>query len=83
MKEHYFIVKWSKAEGWEIDPATEEVRFPDGTVWNGKEGVGEWELPYLGEGRFNDNNDLVVEALANLLDTANTKEREGDNEGKK
>ena len=77
MKEHYFIVKWSKAEGWEIDPATEEVRFPDGTVWNGKEGVGEWELPYLGEGRFNDNNDLVVEALANLLDTANTKEREG------
>jgi hypothetical protein len=77
MKEHYFIVKWSKAEGWEIDPATEEVRFPDGTVWNGKEGVGEWELPYLGEGRFNDNNDLVVEALANLLDTANTNEREG------
>jgi len=73
MKEHYFIVKWSKAEGWEIDPATEEVRFPDGTVWSGQE----WELPYLGEGRFNDNNDLVVEALANLLDTANTKEREG------
>ena len=73
MKEHYFIVKWSKAEGWEIDPATEEVRFPDGTVWSGQE----WELPYLGEGRFNDNNDLVVEALANLLDTANTNEREG------
>ena len=74
MKEHYFIVKWSKAEGWEIDPATEEVRFPDGTVWNGKEGVGEWELPYLGEGRFNDNNDLVAEDLQVILDYANERE---------
>ena len=70
MKEHYYIVKWSKAEGWVIDFPTEEARFPDGTVWNGKE----WEYPYEGEGVFNDNNDLVTMDLEALLSRANEKE---------
>ena len=71
MKEHYFIVKWSKATGWEIDPDTEEARFPDGTVWDGKE----WQYPYEGEGIYNDNNDLIAQDLEVLLSQAN--EREG------
>ena len=70
MKEHYYIVKWSKAEGWEIDTDTEEARFPDGTVWNGQE----WEFAYEGEGVFNDNNDLVTEDLQAILSQANEKE---------
>ena len=70
MKEHYYIVKWSKAGGWEIDTESEEARFPDGTVWNGKE----WELPYEGEGVFNDNNDLVTQDLEVILSQANERE---------
>ena len=70
MKEHYYVIKWSKAEGWEIDPDTEEARFPDGTVWNGKE----WELPYLGEGIYNEGNDLITERLGLILSQANEKE---------
>lgn len=70
MKEHYFVVKWSRATGWEIDPDTEEARFPEGTVWNGQE----WEYPYEGEGVFNDNNDLVTMDLEALLSRANEKE---------
>lgn len=76
MKEHYFIVKWSREQGWELDPESEEARFPDGTVWNGKE----WELPYSygydGEGLFNDGNDLIAQDLEVILSQAN--EREGD-----
>lgn len=70
MREHYYVIKWSKAEGWEIDPETEEARFPDGTVWNGKE----WELPYLGEGIYNEGNDLITERLGLILSQANEKE---------
>ena len=71
-KEHYFIVKWSRETGWELDPESEEARFPDGTVWNGKE----WELPYLGEGLYNEGNDLITQDLEVILSQAN--EREGD-----
>ena len=72
MKEHYFIVKWSRDNGWEIDTDTEEARFPDGTVWNGKE----WELPYLGEGIYNEGNDLVTQDLEVILSQANEREVE-------
>jgi len=72
MKEHYFIVKWSRQNGWELDPTIEEARFRDGTVWNGQE----WEYPYLGEGNYNDNNDLVGQDLEVILTQAN--EREGE-----
>ena len=72
MKEHYFIVKWSRDNGWEIDTDTEEARFPDGTVWNGKE----WELPCLGEGIYNEGNDLVTQDLEVILSQANEREVE-------
>jgi hypothetical protein len=72
-KEHYYIIKWSKSEGWEFDPDTEEARFPNGTVWNGSE----WEYPYEGDGVFNDNNDLVSQDLMVILSQAN--ERQGAN----
>ena len=70
MKEHYYVIKWSREAGWEIDTDTEEARFPDGTVWNGKE----WELPYLGEGLYNEGNDLITERLGLILSQANEKE---------
>lgn len=67
IKEHYFIVKWSKQNGWSIDTDTEEARFPDGTVWNGTE----WEYPYLGNGIYNDDNDLIATDLEEVLSETN------------
>jgi hypothetical protein len=33
--EHHFIVKYVSGMGWLWDIASEEARFPDGTVWTG------------------------------------------------
>ena len=70
MKEHYYVIKWSKENGWEIDPETEEARFPNGTVWNGQE----WEYGYLGDETYNDNNDLITQDLDVILSEANKRE---------
>lgn len=37
--EHHFVVKYVSGMGWMWDIATEEVRFPEGTVWNGWEWI--------------------------------------------
>lgn len=74
MKEHYFIVKYSKDKGWEFDPEVEDDKFQAGTIWNCN--TKEWETPYEGDGNFNDNNDLVTEKLQEIIQQAN--EREGE-----
>jgi hypothetical protein len=33
--EHHFIVKYISGMGWVWDIASEEARFPEGTVWTG------------------------------------------------
>jgi len=34
--EHHFIVKYVSGMGWMWDIASEEARFPEGTVWTGE-----------------------------------------------
>ena len=34
--EHHFIVKYISGMGWVWDIASEEARFPEGTVWTGE-----------------------------------------------
>jgi hypothetical protein len=77
MKHYHYIVKWSEGEGWQIDPDTESANFPNGTIYDEQEG---WQFGYLGEGKFNGKEEELSQALTNLLDTANSNEREGDNE---
>ena len=57
MKEHHFIVKWSKRDGWQIDPDTESANFPNGTVWN--EATSEWD--------FDDYDNGLIDQLRNIL----------------
>jgi hypothetical protein len=75
MKHYHYIVKWSEGEGWRIDPETESANFPNGTIYDEQEG---WQFGYLGEGEFNGKEEELSQALTNLLDTANTKERKGE-----
>lgn len=63
--EHHFIVKYSTENGWEFDTDSEEVRFPDGTVWNSE--TDEWSSGYAGEGEFVDNDDTIGDQLAKSL----------------
>ena len=65
MKEHYFVVKYSTANGWEIDPEVEGDVFPDGTVWNCE--TKEWETAYEGDGVYNDEDPEIVESLMKML----------------
>ena len=51
MAEHHFIVKYDdETKTWSHDVDSEEVRFPDGTIWN--ESLGTWDYSYQGEGKF-------------------------------
>ena len=75
-KEYYYVVKWSQSDGWEIDPETESAHFPEGTVYDTQ--AGEWQLPYLGDGVFNGQEQGLTEALMDILNTYNNKEGESN-----
>jgi hypothetical protein len=41
MKQHYFVVRWDKENGWQLDNAVADAVL-DGTIWdNDKE---EWQI---------------------------------------
>ena len=75
MIEHHFIIKYSKAEGWEWDTDTEEDLYPYGTVFN--EENKQWQSGYAGwneakgEAEYVDDDDLIGEQLGAILKIAN------------
>ena len=75
MIEHHFIIKYSKAEGWEWDTDIEEEHYPNGTVFNNE--TEEWQSGYVGwnkekdEGEYLDDDDLIGEQLGAILKIAN------------
>jgi hypothetical protein len=68
-KHHHFIVSYNKNSGWTIDIDSEEVRFPDGTVFNYD--TTQWENSYIGDGEYNDNNDEITGTLGQMLEQLN------------
>ena len=70
MKEHHFIVKYSKENGWSWDTDTEQNVFEDGMCVFNLETI-EWETGYLGDGKFNDNDDEIGGRLNQILKEAN------------
>lgn len=69
MKEHHFIVSYSKQNGWIIDLSSEQVKYPDGTIFNYD--TSEWELSYIGDGEYNDNDDEITGTLGKALKQLN------------
>jgi hypothetical protein len=69
MKEHHFIVSYSKENGWIIDLNIEQVKYPDGTIFNYE--TSEWELSYIGDGEYNDNDDEITGTLGKALKQLN------------
>lgn len=69
-KTHYYVVAATIDDDglteWDLDPYTEDDRFPDGTVWD--DGAGEWQHH---DSETNNTTSekltrLLVEALTNL-----------------
>ena len=75
MIEHHYIIKYSKAEGWEWDTDTEEALYPDGTVLDTERA--EWQSGYVGwnkekgEAEYLDDDDVIGEQLGAILKIAN------------
>jgi len=72
-KEHYYIVRYSEREGWQIDPDTESEYFPNGTIYD--RALEEWQFGYLGDGEYNGKECELTETLGNILDLHNSTER--------
>ena len=78
MAEHHYIIKFDDiTREWSQDTDSEEVRFPDGTIW--EEATDEWFYPYIGEGEFYRKADEVDERLGKVVSLLN--EKEGDEDG--
>lgn len=74
MKEYYYLVRWTETEGWELAPDVEADVLPDGTIWDTERGG--WQLPYLGDGKFNGKEEELADELISLLNL-NKREKEG------
>ena len=70
MAEHHYIIKFDDVtKEWSQDTDSEEVRFPDGTIWD--EATKEWVYPYVGEGEFYRNADVIDERLTAVIEGLN------------
>lgn len=62
-KTYYYIITATVGDNgteWDLDPYTEEARFPDGTVWNNE--TEEWE-----DHDTNENDALSQELTKSLI----------------
>lgn len=74
-KQHHFILVYdTKTEGWELDTDCEELRFPDGTIWNEESQV--WETGYLGDSVYEEQEEELGEAITKVLAILNSTKEE-------
>jgi hypothetical protein len=76
-KQHHFILVYdTKTEGWELDTDCEELRFPDGTIWN--EESQSWETGYLGNSIYEEKEEELAEAITKVLAILNSPKEENE-----
>ena len=74
-KNHYFIVSYDTDTGeWDIDTDAETSLLDNKTVYDNE--TGQWETAYLGDGKYNDNDDDIAGKLYMALKQLN----KGDNQ---
>lgn len=70
MAQHHYIIMFDdETKEWSHDTESEEVRFPDGTIWSNEDST--WFFPYQGDGEFYSNADEYDENLSRFIDTLN------------
>jgi hypothetical protein len=71
MKQHHYIISYeTDTKSWVLDADCEEVRFPDGTIWNDE--TQEWESGYLGDGKYESNEEQLGVAINAALAVLNS-----------
>lgn len=69
-KTYYYVVAVTVGEegftDWDLDPYTEDARFPDGTVWNGEDEEWEHHDSVENNAKSEELTKSLVEALTNL-----------------
>jgi hypothetical protein len=67
---HHFIVTYdAKTKQWSHDTETEEVRFPDGTIWD--EVKQEWYQGYIGDGGYDPVDEVISDYFPHAVDALN------------
>ena len=69
MKQYHWVVVYDSEQGWRIEPVEEEVRYPNGTIYDTENNS--WEYGYQGEGIFLDRECELTETLCAKLETMN------------
>jgi len=58
-------VAYTEGHGWAIDTDSEEICFPNGTIYDTEKN--EWQFAYLGDGKFNGREQELTEQLMEML----------------
>lgn len=70
-KQHHFILVFDTKLGeWALDSDCEELRFPDGTIWDEERQV--WETGYVGDGIYEPMEQKLSEAVNSALAVLNS-----------
>lgn len=71
MKQHHYILCYeTDTQSWILDSDCEEAHFPDGTIWNNDSQ--EWESGYLGDGKYESNEEELGAAINAALAVLNS-----------
>ena len=74
---HHFIVTYdAKTKEWSWDSDTEQVKFPDGTIWD--ETKQEWYRGYMGDGGYDPVDEKITEYFPHAIDALNMLQKLSD-----
>jgi hypothetical protein len=69
-KQHHYIISYNTEwERWELDADSEEVKFPDGTIWDDEADT--WHRDYNGDGEFYPEAEHLSEAISKAIKQLN------------
>jgi hypothetical protein len=72
-KQYYFVTYYDSDTGkWEHDVETEQAMFGNRLIWNND--TSEFECGYLGDGKFEENEEEVSELFNKMLNYGNNPE---------
>lgn len=67
---HHFIVSYNTArKEWELDAESEEVKFPNGTIYDYDND--EWHRDYDGDGEFYPEAERLTEKIGEVINQLN------------
>lgn len=82
MSEHYFVVRYDPASGWQWDTDTESARFDEGTIWVDGQWVRSGKIYGTAQHKLYDIDEQASEALGKCMQIMNENKLPNLEEGK-